>query len=249
MFDRAALSLLVALTLSAAACSGNVDSAGTGGAAGSGGGGGAGGGCSLPAVECPAKAPFPGASCDLSESCQYPVGDGVNTWTYSCTAGRWAAQSTCEGAIGGGCPVPPLVEACDQPFDGSAAGATIEIGAADPTQPFQALKEGAELGLTWGGQGSPMVGYRIRVTGLDAGCIRADTTLSAAGKPGAPTPSTIALHCGGESLSVLSIFPLESVCEASPNAMVDLQIAIAVQGAGTVKKTFKVQNPGCMLPG
>ena len=113
MFDRAALSLLVALTLSAAACSGNVDSAGTGGAAGSGGGGGAGGGCSLPAVECPAKAPFPGASCDLSESCQYPGGDGVNTWTYSCTACRVAAQSTCEGAIGGGCPVPPLVEACD----------------------------------------------------------------------------------------------------------------------------------------
>lgn len=247
MAHRSFLRLVLALTLPLAACSGSVqDAEGTGGAGGSGGGG---GGCALPDVACPAKAPFPGASCDLGDSCKYPVGDGVNTWTYSCQEGRWSGQSTCEGAIGGGCPVPPLVETCDQPFSGHASGAKIEIGAADPTQPFEALEEGAELGLTWGGQGSPMVGYRIRVTGVEAGCVRADTTLSAAGKPGASTPGAIALHCGGESLSVLGIFPIESVCEVSPNEKVDLEIAIDVQGVGSVKRKFKVQNPGCMLPG
>lgn len=202
----------------------------------------------MPDAACPTKPPFPGARCELADACQYPVGDGMNTWTYSCSQGRWTGEATCEGIVGG-CPVPPLVETCNDPFAGHANGATIEIGAADPSKPFEPLPEGSELALTWGGQGSPMVGYRLRVSGLDASCIRADTTLSAAGKPSASTPTAIALHCGGESLGVYGIFPLESVCDLPENQLIDFEIAIDVQGAGAVKQTFKVKNPGCTLNG
>jgi len=240
-------SLLLSLfVLPALACSGNVDEGQ--GAAGAGGGGGSGGSCAQPDISCPAKAPYPGSACAVVSTCQYPVGDGANTWTYSCDAGRWRGEATCQGPIGGGCPIPPLAEACDAPFKGSAKG-SIELGGADPEKPFEPLAEGAELPLTWGGQGSPMVAYRLRVTGVDASCVRIDTTLSAAGKPGAPTPNAIVLHCG-ESLSVYSVFPMDSVsCEQPMNEYVDLEVAVDVQGVGAVKRKFKVANPGCALPG
>ena len=241
---------LFAVGVSSFACSGSVQessaSGGSGGGAGVGGGGGA---CALPDVVCPAKVPFPGARCELADTCQYPVGDGMNTWTFTCGQGRWAGDATCEGAIGGGCPVPPLSETCNKPFAGQAAGAVVEIGAADPAKPFEPLPEGSELSLIWGGQGSPMVGYRVRVSGVDASCVRADTTLSAAGKPSASTPAAITLHCNGESLGVYGIFPLESVCDLPENQLVDFEVEIDVQGAGRVKRTFKVMNPGCMLTG
>lgn len=232
------------------ACSGSVDPAeGSGGTGGGGGAGGSGGACAQADVACPAKPPYPGSSCDLAETCQYPVGDGMNTWTYACDAGRWSGQATCEGAIGGGCPIPPLAEVCDAPFAGKVSGAKIELGLADPSQPFAPVAEGTELPLTWGGQGSPMVAYRVRVSGVDASCVRLDTTLSAAGKPGAPTPNAIALHCG-ESLGVYSIFPMDSVsCDQPMNQYVDLEIKLDIQGVGSVTKVVKVANPGCALPG
>ncbi|MBK7579532.1 MAG: hypothetical protein IPI67_04920 [Myxococcales bacterium] len=246
-----ALCLLIA-TLATLACSGKTDDAATGGAGGSGaagGSGGAGGACDQADVACPADKPFPGSSCAVTEACKYPVGDGMNTWTYSCPAGFWIADATCEGAIGGGCPVPPLVETCSDPFKGKASQTEVELGIADPTQPFEPLKDGAELAMIWGGQGSPMVSFRVRVAGLDASCVRLDTTLSIGGKPAASTPSAVTMHCG-ESLGVFSIFPMEQVsCEPPYTNSVVLDINVAVDGVGSVKKTVKVENPACMLPG
>jgi hypothetical protein len=241
------------LLLLALGCSGSTDaSSGAGGSGGGGGGsgaGGSGGACGAPDVACPAEAPYPGSPCSLAESCQYPTGDGFNTWTYACESGRWFGEATCEGAIGGGCPIPPLAESCNAPFDGKAAGATIELGDGDPTKPFTPLADGAALPLVWGGQGSPMVPYRLRVSGVPSSCVRIETVLRMGSTPSAPTPNAIALHCG-ESLGVYSIFPIELVsCEPPMAETVELEIEVSVQGAGTVKKTVTVENPGCALPG
>lgn len=232
------------------ACAGkHLDSSGSGGSAGSAGSGGSGGGsCGEPDVVCPNALPFPGAPCATTDTCTYPVGDGVNQWTYTCQSGHWDGNATCQGPLGGGCPIPPLAESCDEPFAGTAGGA-VELGAADPTQPFTPIAQGDELPLVWGGQGSPMVAFRLRATSVGASCIRADTTLSIGDKSGAPSARAVVLHCG-ETLRVFEIFPVELLTCAEPmQSLVDLTLRVDVKGVGSVTRTVKVQNPGCALPG
>jgi len=248
-------SLLIALgAATLVACGGSSTdgqpaSGGAGGVGGSGGSGGEGAAaCGVPDLACPAAKPYPGATCQVSSSCEYPVGDQMNTWTYTCESGRWQAVASCNAPPGGGCPIPPLAEKCDTPFTGSASGAAIEIGIADPSQPFRSFQDGEEINMLWGGQGSPMVPYRVRVSGVDASCIRIDTTLTLAAKSAAPTPNAIVLRCG-ESLSIYDIVPVDLLdCQVNEQ-LVDLDILVEVQGVGSATAHVTLQNPGCALSG
>lgn len=232
---------MVSWLLTLAACGGSADgnTANTGGSGGSGASGG-GSGCTVPDLQCPTERPFIGAACATTQVCQYPDGNQVDTWTYTCEAGRWLGEATCEPVAGGSCPVPPLVEKCSDPFDGSTSGAVVELGPANPTMPFTPFAEGQAAPITWGGQGSPMLSFRVRVSGADdVACARLDMTTTVDGQPGLST-ALVKLHCG-ESLSVFTIVDLP--CDPGVHT---LDLTVEVQGVGTATAKLTVDTPGCL---
>ncbi len=244
--------LTLALTT---ACGSDADAgSGTGGTAGAGGGaagsggsgatgasGGAGGSaaCFVPDTTCPADRPLSGAACAMTDMCQYEDPNKVDTWTYQCESGRWNGEATCEPILGGGCPVPPLVEKCTGPFDGNKSGASVEIGPVEPG-PFRPFKDGEEAPLTWGGQGSPMISFRIKATGADdVSCARVDTTATIGGLPGSHA-SAIKLHCG-ESLTIFTI--VDAPCDPGEHAV---EFKVDVRGVGTATANLKITDPVCL---
>ncbi len=216
-------------------------SGGSGGSGATGASGGAGGSaaCFVPDTTCPSERPFIGAACAMTDVCQYEDPNKVDTWTYQCESGRWNGEATCEPLFGGGCPVPPLVEKCTGPFDGNKSGATVEIGPVE-TGPFRPFKEGEETPLIVGGQGSPMIAFRIKATGADdVSCARVDTTTTIGGLPGGHA-SAIKLHCG-ESLTVFTI--VDAPCDPGKHAV---ELKVEVRGVGTATANLKISDPPCV---
>ncbi|HMR07332.1 MAG TPA: hypothetical protein PKA88_16235 [Polyangiaceae bacterium] len=240
---------LLSLTLTLACGSkveGDPASGGAGGNGGSGasgasaatGGSGGSASCFVPDVSCPAERPFVGGACDTADVCQFEDPNKVDTWTYQCQAGAWVGEATCAPLLGGGCPVAPLVEKCTDPFDGQKSGAGLKIGPATPGA-FREFQDGEEAPLTWGGQGSPMIGFRILATGADdVSCARVDTTASVNGLPGSHA-SAIKLHCG-ESLTVLTI--VDAPCDPGVHS---IELKVVVQGVGTATANLKLTDPAC----
>lgn len=230
----------MAATACGSTSNGDPASGGAGGQGGSGASGGSGGGgaCFVPDTACPAERPFVGAACDLSESCTFQDQNLVDTWTYTCVNGRWDGQATCEPTFGGGCPVPPLVESCTDPFSGTTSGATVEVGPAT-LGTFRPFAENEEAALTWGGQGSPMISFRLRVKGANnVACTRVDTTTTMNGLP-ASHASAIKLHCG-ESLTVFTI--LDVPCDGGTHPF---DLAVKLQGIGETTAKLKITDPAC----
>ncbi len=164
------------------------------------------------------------------------------TWTYHCQAMAWTGMSDCDPMmiLGGGCPVGPLAEACRPPFAGTLTGATVEIGAAG-ADAFRPLTDGEMVSLITGGQGSPMVGFRVRVNGADLPrCVSATTTLMVDSTTPSPEMRSLTLHCG-TTLPVYQIVP-----DPCDSAMHTLDVRVDVAGVGTAHVTLSYVGPPCV---
>ena len=198
--------------------------------------------CTIPDTTCPVDQPLAGAACDTAETCMYPDPNGMFTWTYRCQDLAWAGTSDCDPMmiLGGGCPVGPLAESCRPPFSGMLSGATVEIGDAG-TGPFRALTSGERVMLITGGQGSPMVGFRVRVSGVGVPrCVSATTTLTIDAMPPTSEMRSLALHCG----TTLPAFQIVAdPCDMATH-MLDIRVDVAGVGSGHV--TVEYVGPACV---
>lgn len=194
--------------------------------------------CDTPATSCPAEQPHPGGPCVSGLECTYPVGDGVNDWTYTCPGDRWEAMATCEEVLGG-CPVPPLAESCRTPFEGTLAGASVALGPPGP-EAFRDFVDGERVALIYGNQGSPMLAFRVRLTGADAvTCGGLTATLSLGGPDTARSESAVVFRCG-QTLDVFSIVTLD-FCEERPY---ELTLDVEVAGVGSRQAHLEIMG-GC----
>lgn len=196
--------------------------------------------CTVPDMECPADQPFASAACDFDAMCTYPDPDGSTTWTYQCMDGHWMGTNDCMPPPGGVCPVGPLAEGCRTPFDGTTS-ATIEIG---PTGAgaFRPFEPSEHITPIVGGQGAPMVTFRVRVTGDDVpACVALETQLTLdGGTPQTPTMRPLVLHCG-ESLAMFEIMGGD-LCHPGPFS---LEIHVTMQGVGEGTATVTFDEVPC----
>ena len=198
--------------------------------------------CTIPDTTCPLDQPLAGAACDTAMPCTYPDPGGTYTWTYACEGSAWAGTSSCDPTMvppGGSCPVGPLVESCRPPFAGTISGATVEIG--DPgAGPFRPLTTGERVSLITGGQGSPMLGFRVRVSGPSIPrCVSATTSMTVESNPSAVEMRSMALHCG-TTLPAFQIVP--DVCDG---ALHTLDIRVDIAGIGTTHVTVEYMGLPC----
>jgi hypothetical protein len=183
--------------------------------------------------ECPMDAPYPGAPCEGTLSCEYTDPLSMADGTFNCMMGRWTGFFECVG-----CP-PPLSERCRGPFTGSSP-ATVTVGVADGA--FRPLMEDESVRAIIGGQGSGMVNFRLRVDSPAApSCVTLITRTTVDGGMLQETTRDLALRCG-ESLGVLEIIP-GNACDSTITLDVDTEIEIV--GVGTTASHLLVQGGDC----
>jgi hypothetical protein len=215
-------SLLVVLGL--AAC-------GSSPAGGDGGTGDGGLSCLEPDRVCPEEPPLPGSPCEGMLVCPYS-GGGMGT----CAGGVWAFDPGCDG--GGGC-APPLAEICRTPFAGTLSGGSVEIG--PPDGPFRPFTDHEVVSATFGGQGGAMIGYRVRVNGVEVpACMTVDAVVTYDGMAPVPSHRGIELHCG-QTLSVYDILP-DRPCEAR---IYPVTLTVEVVGVGSTTATLDLMGGVC----
>jgi|GEM_PF-946856 len=195
--------------------------------------------CDPIATMCPPddNRPFPGAPCEAGLECVY-VEDARVGWNeiYECQDGEWIRYTDCPP---GACGTIPLAESCGQPLMSSIAGASVRFGPMLPGQPFRDFMPGETVDLVWGGQGAPMLAYRILVEGADTvDCVNARVLTSVAGADiDASQPVTV--RCG-KTLTVYTIFPTSPLdCE---DTLFDFTANFSVQGLGEATYALKVQG-------
>ncbi len=190
--------------------------------------------CDVPDVTCPADKPYPGAPCEGALSCTYDAESGV-PWNYSCTGGRWNGEPDCSEVVGG-CPVAPAAEVCSAPVTGAGA-APIEVGPAALGIDFRPFAAGEEPSIVWGGQGSAMIYYRVRVDADDApGCVQIRTIITPSGGTPETTTSSVVMRCG-ETLGMYIIVPYGACGGSEP---VPTTLTVEVEGVGSTEATLSV---------
>jgi hypothetical protein len=191
-------------------------------------------GCIVPDVDCPVEHPHPGAPCSGELACEYGADETEDLWRYECYEGQWSAWSDWEE-------VPPLAEICLDPFEGVIGGA-IDIGPLNANEAFRPFDDCEVADLIWGGQGSAMLAYRLRVRDVESpACVLVTTTIDPTG--GGETQqsnSRVAVHCN-ESLAVY--VPLE-VSDCGTHDL-GLQIHVAVEGIGETSARVIMQRAEC----
>jgi len=231
------LSLLSAALLlsSAAACGGDDDRGGTdaggvedAGPAEDGGGPPA---CDAPDTACPDEPPISGAPCEGDLTCEY---DG-DANMYSCDGGEWDVLS-CPGCA------PPLSERCRDPFDGTLDGVSVEIGPSGDA-PFAPFSDGDRIMPTFGGQGSAMVAYRVRLSDDSApACLTVTANVSLDEEAASPFVAPIRFRCG-ETLQVFVILPFNP-CDPRDY---DVRLDVEVEGVGIAGVDLVLEGGMCPL--
>ena len=123
------------------------------------------------------------------------------------------------------------------------AGATVEIGPVDPSEPFRPFDDGAITPLVWGAQGSPMVSFRVRVTGVDAPACVGMTVEVDLGEGGLdPVSDRLALHCGASVAAYTIVERTDELC--SSNGPLDTRLHVDLAGLGEASAHLLVP-PGC----
>lgn len=200
--------------------------------------------CDEPDRSCPGSRPYEGAPCDVSEPCFYVPMDGEE-WTYTCTAGAWVGSVECM-LLGGGCP-PPLAESCSPPVRDHGPG-SVEIGPVG-SGAFATFTEGEHVMVRIGGQGSPMIEYRLRLDDTAPSCVEVITTLRSPVSTEVVDRRNVRVRCG-RTLGIFVIVPSADDC-TDPSAPVLVDLEVEVTGIGTT--TARIEVPGgafcAALPG
>lgn len=212
-------------------CASEPSAAVDGGGAGDGGGAPA---CGEPDVACPAALPFTSGACEGALHCSYGSHDA------HCESGAWRVEPLCDGVPPGGSCLPPLVESCDAPYEGTPTGASpVSIG---PVGEARAFTDGELVPIVFGSQGGAMIRWALRVGGADApSCVRAHVRLAVDGGAPYEVAQTMTLHCG-QSLATFAILS-ESPCETREYA---ITMTVTVDGLG--ETTASVRAMGGLCP-
>lgn len=200
--------------------------------------------CGLIDVSCPARRPHPGAPCQGALTCAYPEGSAL--WGATCVDEAWSLNATCtEQSIGGVCFLPSEAETCTDPFLGAGEG-TVEAGVSSHQGAFRPFEEGELLEVEFGGQGSPMLWYRVQVDGPQPPpCARVTATMESPEfyEPGSVVRDVV-LRCGA-SLDMFTIVPFGD-CTGSTEP-VEVTLTVEVEGIGA--STTSVMLPADALCG
>lgn len=195
--------------------------------------------CGSVDTSCPSVRPFVGSPCQGNLQCSYVEEGGFTTWQASCINGAWTASATCEEEpLGGTCGgVPPPAEACTAPFSGTL-DASVEIGPATEDL-FRAFYDGEPVAIEWGGQGSAMVFYRLKLAGPELPtCVGLTITLeSPMFTEPLPQEATVVLRCG-QSLSMYSVIPSGDCTSSEP--MFEATLRVLVDGVGEVAQPVQL---------
>ena len=198
--------------------------------------------CGGLATTCPPELPHHGAPCSGALECPYPVAnDPLDTvHTATCNAdGRFTITTDCGPILGGSCAIPPLTEACLDPFEGQLGGATVAAGpVTDGT--FEAFSPGDSAPVVWGGQGSPMLAFRLSITDADeVTCANVRTQIAIDGVDTVDATQPVVFRCG-ETLLIYVILPASPLdCE---ERLFELDVKVDVPGVGSTEATLNVQG-------
>lgn len=195
--------------------------------------------CHAAATECPPDPPMAGSACEGTFSCPYtyPGVTGID-WTFTCVVGAFEENLAC-----GGCPPIPS-ESCRDPFAGSLAGGSVEVGPVG-AGPFRPFVPGERIAPEFGGQGATMLFFRIRVNGEEPpACVSLHATVSLDGTASAATTLPVKLRCG-ESLRVFQIYP-DNPCEERDYPV---HLDAEVDGVGSTSLDLVLEGGGCPLGG
>ncbi|MGB0590698.1 MAG: WD40/YVTN/BNR-like repeat-containing protein [Myxococcota bacterium] len=188
--------------------------------------------CDAPMLSCPDNqlGLFVGGPCEGDDLlCSYEIAADMEYWHFTCVDGRWSMSPECL-SIGGACGIPAPSEACLGPYDGDSLGVGFELGPANLQSAFTPFTSGEEVTLAWGGQGSPMLEFRLEVDDLEAPeCLSYQMTAELSAGTNAQASGTVRMRCG-KSLAMYIILPLEIIdCDPS---LFDLQLTVTIPGLG-----------------
>lgn len=187
--------------------------------------------CGEPDRACPAELPFTSGACEGALHC-----DAYGSHVADCREGRWVIEALCDGPIGGSC-LPPLVESCEAPFEGTAS-ATLAVG---PFDEDRAFGEGELVPLIFGAQGGAMIRWALHADGAELPeCVLARVRISVDGGEPYEISQTMALHCG-DSLATLAILT-DSPCEMREYA---ITLRVAVDGLGETTSSVRAMGGLC----
>jgi hypothetical protein len=189
-------------------------------------------GCNAPMTSCPDNqlGLFVGGPCEGGDLlCSYEISADWEYWHFTCVDGRWEMEPECLGD-GGPCGISPPSEACLGPYDGDSLGAGFDLGPVSLQDAFSPFEAGQEVSLTWGGQGSPMLEFRLEVADVEAPeCLSYQMTAELSAGTNAQAAGTVRLRCG-KSLAMYIILPLEIIdCDTS---LFDLHLTLTIPGLG-----------------
>jgi hypothetical protein len=182
--------------------------------------------CGEPDRSCPTDSPYPGAPCEGDLMCEY------DSFLYECLGTSWSAI---------GCPgcSPPLVDGCRDPFAGSLSGATVEIGTGG-FEPFRPLRDGDRAGIVLGGQGLPMIEFRMRIDHAEPpDCVSMNAMLTYEGMT-VPSMTPVRVRCG-QTLGTFIILP---ECPFEPR-LYDVTLSVDVPGVGSVTRNLQIMGGMC----
>jgi hypothetical protein len=229
--------------------------AGTGGAGGTGGvpePGGAGGAGGMPApatcdlvdAVCPGARPLAGTPCIPGLSCVYEATRADPAiFTLTCPDGQWVEDLDCEAAgVGGACGLPVFTEFCESTVLGGFGALTLEVGPDLPDEDFRPFREGETVAEVVGGQGAPMVPFRVRLSGGDPmaapTCVELGTQLHERGTPEAPPAlQNLRIRCG----TSMRAFIVDSMalCE---DRLFDVELSVSLTGGPSTTVHLTIQG-------
>jgi hypothetical protein len=201
-------------------------------------------GCDPVDSVCPVARPLAGTPCVSGLSCVYPATRADPAiFTLTCPDGQWVEAIDCEAAgVGGACGLPVFTEFCESATLSGFGALTVEVGPDAPGEDFRPFTDGETVTQVVGGQGSPMLPFRVRLSGGDPEaaptCVELGTQLREAGTPEAP-PSlqNLRIRCG-TSMRAFIVDPL-ALCD---DRLFDVALSVSLTGGPSTTVHLTIQG-------
>jgi len=161
-------------------------------------------------------------------------------WTHTCVSGAWQGESLCPP--GGAC-VPPLAESCSSPVRDHGAG-VVEIGPVEAGA-FRPFAMGEEVAVIYGGQGSPMIEYRVRTESDAPECTELVSTLRTPVTTDVLDRLRLRTRCG-RSLGIFTILPQTDPCPEP--GLVDVELEVELTGIGSTTVNLRIPSEAFCVP-
>jgi len=195
--------------------------------------------CVVTDTACLDELPHPGSPCEGNLDCVFTEASG-DAWQYACRGGIWQiTDRICDDDM---CPrTPPLVQYCRDEFTGTIENGSIAIGPLTGEGGFERFEDQDFIDITYGSQGSPMLGFRVQLTGAEnVECARISINATIPGDSPADAIQRVQMHCG-LSLGVYLVLPWSIECE---ERVFPLQLHVDVAGVGVTTLNLQFMGGG-----